>query len=302
MLSTVLAVGAREPGVSLFLVLPAYYFFVHSPEDWRQPRAWVRFLPFFAVLAAYAVMRYSITRDVASGAGGNAVGSVGWHMFTNVFLFNGWMLVPIFSSLGRWLPVVMGFAAILLMRVHEHSFFRGGRAGRFVVAWWYVVVFVYSTAGWIKPLMAGRYLYMASGAFAILSGLALVWGLDLVRRWRPDLRPLAGLAVPVALIVVVAPALSWGTLHHQDTFSDGVRDGQLFLDQLREEYPSLPEGSTLYVVDPPFTLLFAGGPFFLTPAVQWYYPGVEAKNITEEQALEIAGTMSDQDHIIYYDR
>ena len=300
LVSTVLAVGAREPGVSLFLILPAYYFLVHAPEDWRRPRAWVRFAPFFAVLGAYAILRFSITRDVASGAGGNAVGSVGWHMFTNVFLFDGWMLVPIFSSIGRWLPVALGFAAILLMRVHEEFFFRRGRAGRFVVVWWYVVVFVYSTAGWVKPLMAGRYLYMASGAFAILSGLVVVWGLDLVRRFRPDLRPLAGVVVPVALIVLVAPALSWGTLHHERTFSDGARDGQLFLEQLRDTYPSLPEGSTLYVVNPPPTLLFAGGPFFLTPAVQWYYPGVEAKNITAERAAEIAKTMSGQDHIIYY--
>lgn len=300
--AALLALGAREPGVSLFVVLPAYYFLVHAPEEWRQPRAWLRFVPFFVVLGGYAIMRYSITRDVATGEGGNAVGEVGWHMFTNVFLFNGWMLVPIFSSLGRWLPVVMGFAAILLMRVHERFFFHGGRVGIFLVVWWYAVVFVYSTAGWVRALMAGRYLYMASGAFAILAGLTVLWGLGLVRRWQPNLLPLARVAVPVALVALVAPALTWGTLHHMGNFSDGSRDSQLFIEQLRDTYPSLPEGSTLYVVDPPFTLLFAGGPFFLTPAVQWYYPGVEAKNITAEEAADIASVMDDQDHIIFYDR
>ena len=300
LVSAVLALGAREPGVSIFLILPAYYFLVHAPHEWRQPRAWLRFAPFFAVLGVYAIMRYSITTDVASGEGGNAVGSVGWHMFTNVFLFNQWAVVPIYSNLGAWFPAVTGFAAILLMRVHEEFFFRGGGVGRFLVFWWYVVVFTYSTAGWIKPLIAGRYLYMALGAFAILCGLAVPWLADLARRWFPAVGSWAKVVAYAAVPLVIAPALIWGTLHHEDSFAWGAGESHKFVDQLRDSYDSLPAGSMLYVVNTPKVLLFADGPFFLTPAVRWYYPGVTAKNISPEEAPGIHASMGENDHILVY--
>lgn len=307
--SAVLALGSREPGASLFFVLPAYYFLVHAPQDWRRPRAWLRFVPFFAVAAAYALMRFSVTRAVASGEGGNAVGTVGWHMFTNVFLFNGWTLVPILSDLGRWLPVVMGAAAILLMRVHERFFFHGGGAGRFVVLWWYAVAFTYSTAGWIRPLLAGRYLYMASAAFAILSGMFVVWLIDrlpiwlqALPGWRPSLAPVLRAVLPVAIVIAVIPPLAWGTLHHQGSMAETGRDSQALLTQLRETYPSLPAGSTLYVVDAPPALLFAGGPFFMTPAVQWYYPDVDTKVVAEDEVAQIASSMGDDDRILFFER
>jgi hypothetical protein len=62
----------------------------------------------------------------------------------------------------------------------------------------------------------------------------------------------------------------------------------------------LPAGSTLYVVDPPKVLLFAGGPFFLTPAVQWYYPGVVAKNISPEELPDIQASLGENDHVLIY--
>ena len=66
--------------------------------------------------------------------------------------------------------------------------------------------------------------------------------------------------------------------------------------------PSLPPGSTLYVVDVPPALLFAGGSFFLTPAVQWYYPGVETKVVARDEVAEIASSMGDDDRILFFER
>ncbi len=304
----VLALGSREPGVSIFLVLPAYYFLVHAPHDWRRWQAWLRFIPFFVVLAIYALLRLSISRAVGSGEGEVGVGSLGWHMFPNIFWFNGRALVPIFTSLGPWLPVVAGFAAIALMRVHEEFFFRGGRAGRFVVAWWYLALIPYSTADWIQWLTVGRYMYMASGAFAILSGMFLVRLVDAVPRWLeavPWWRPSLGLAVraaaPVLVVMAVVPFLAWGTLHHQGTFSEWPGDSEALVTQLQETYPSLPAGSNLYVVDPPRALFFADSALYLAPAVHWFYPEVDGvRNVTGSEYEEIAPTLAGNDFVFFY--
>ena len=66
--------------------------------------------------------------------------------------------------------------------------------------------------------------------------------------------------------------------------------------------PSLPAGSTLYVVDAPPARLFAGGPFFMTPAVQWYHPGVETKVVGPHAVAEVQSSMGDQNRILFFER
>jgi hypothetical protein len=107
----------------------------------------------------------------------------------------------------------------------------------------------------------------------------------------------------VALAVVVSVIiLTWGMLHRQSTFSDYGEESQAFLDQLQETYTELPEGSTLYVVDPPASLLFADDGLFLRPAVALYYPGVETKVVAQDEVAEIVSSMGDDDRILFFER
>jgi len=302
--SALLAIGAREPGVALFLILPAYYFLAYRPEDWRQPSAWARFVPFFAVLAGWGLMRLSVSAAVASGEGASGVGKIGWHMFVNMFKFNGWAVVPVFSQVGPWVPAVTGIAAIALLRLNEQVLRTGSGGARFAVAWWYLAIIPYSTqATW---LLAGRYMYFGMAAFAILCGMFVAWLAG--ASWVVALPRLPRLPWPtlaraaaVAAVVVSVVILSWGMLHRQSTFSDYGEESQAFLDQLQETYTELPEGSTLYVVDPPASLLFADDGIFLRPAVALYYPGVTVKNLRQDQLSEVADSFGDQDFVFTYE-
>jgi hypothetical protein len=303
-ISVVLALGTREPGAALFLILPAYYFLAYRPADWRQPSAWARFIPFFAVLAAWALMRLSVAGAVASGEGASGVGKIGWHMFVNMFKFNGWAVVPVFSQVGPWVPAVEGIAAIALLRLSEQVLRRGSGGARFAVAWWYLALIPYSTqATW---LLAGRYMYFGMAAFAILCGMFVAWLAE--ASWVPALPRLPRLPWPTlaragaaAAVLVSAVILSWAMLHRQSTFSEYGEESQAFLNQLQETYTDLPEGSTLYVVDPPGSLLFAGDGLFLRPAVGLYYPGVTVSNLGHDQLSEVADSFGDQDYVFTYE-
>jgi len=302
--SAILALGAREPGVALFLILPAYYFLVHRPTDWRQPRAWARFIPFFAVLAGWGLMRLSVSAAVAGGEGASGVGKIGWHMFVNMFKFNGWAVVPVFSQVGPWVPAVTGIAAIAFLRLSEQGLRWGSGGARFVVVWWYLALIPYSSqATW---LLAGRYMYFGMAAFAILCGMFVAWIAG--ASWAAALPRLPRLSWPtlaraaaVAAVLVSVVILSWGMLHRQSTFSDYGEESQAFLDQLQATYAELPEGSTLHVVDPPASMLFVGDGVFLRPAVALYYPGVTVKNLRQDQLSEVADSFGDQDFVFIYE-
>ncbi|HLB29278.1 MAG TPA: hypothetical protein VJM69_04000 [Dehalococcoidia bacterium] len=308
LVSAALALGSREPGASLFLVLPAYYFLVHAPRDWLHPRAWLRFVPFFAVLGAYGLLRLSVLQGVGSGHPADGTGSLGWHIFPNIFSFNRMALLPIFTDRGPWMPTLALLAPIVLMRAHEHFFSRGGGAGRFVVVWWYLVVFVYATADWLAVLPAWRYLYVPSAAFAILCGMFIVWlGNGLPLLWlkavpwaRPSLVSLVRAAVPAGVFLAVVPLLAWGTLYHQRDTTALARDSKALLTQLRETYPSLPEGSTLYVVNAPGAFLIDGNDWFLSPAVYWYYRDVAVRLVGQDELGRVQGSMSDRDRILFF--
>ena len=301
--SAILALGTREPGAAVFIILPAYYFLAHRPADWRQPSAWVRFIPFFAVVAGWALMRLSVTGAVASGEGASGVGKIGWHMFVNMFKFNGWAVVPVFHQVDPWVPAVEGIAAIALLRLSEQVLRKGSGGARFAVAWWYLALIPYSTqATW---LLAGRYMYFGMSAFAILCGMFVAWlaeaswvvALPPLPRWP---WPTLARAAAAAAVVVSAVILTWGMLHRLDTFGDQAEESQAFLDQLQQTYTELPEGSTLYVVDPPGSLLFADDGLFLRPAVGIYYPGVSVKNLSHDQLPQVAASFGDQDYVFTY--
>ena len=302
--SAVLALGTREPGVAVCVILPAYYFLAYRPADWRQPTAWARFIPFFALVAGWGLMRLSVTGAVASGEGASGVGKLGWHMFVNMFKFNGWAVVPVFHQVGPWVPAVEGIAAIALLRLSEQVLRKGSGGARFAVAWWYLALIPYSTqATW---LLAGRYMYFGMSAFAILCGMLVAWlaeaswvaALPRLPRWP---WPTLARAAAATAVVVAAVVLTWGMLHRLDTFGEQGEESHAFLEQLQATYTELPQGSTLYVVDPPRVLFFADIPLYLGPAVHMFYPEVDGvSGVTRSQYDEIAPTLGGNDFVLFY--
>lgn len=293
-----LALANRETGASLFVIIPAYYFLVYRPQDWRRLAAWLRFAPYAAVLLAYALVRLSVLGTVAAGEEEGGIGHLGWHMFVNIFKFNGWAVVPIFNQFSVWVTVAQGAAAILLLRASERWLVKGGGVERFLVVWWYASLLTYSTQEtW---LLGGRYMYTPMIAFVILLGIcvARVASLELP---RPSLVAAArvGLAGTMVVALVLATALA---LRHEHNFNDYAHESEAVLTQLQETYPTLPTGSTLYVVDAPKATLFGDTPLFLEPAVRMHYPDVAGvKNVSQSQYEEIAPTLGENDFVLFYE-
>ena len=293
-----LALANRETGASLFVIIPAYYFLVYRPQDWRRPAAWLRFAPYAAVLLAYALVRLAVLGTVAAGEEEGGIGHLGWHMFVNIFKFNGWAIVPIFNQFSVWVTVAQGAAAILLLRASERWLVKGGGVERFLVVWWYASLLTYSTQEtW---LLGGRYMYTPMIAFVILLGIcvARVASIELP---RPSLVAAArvGLAGTMVVALVLATALA---LRHEHNFNDYAHESEAVLTQLQETYPTLPTGSTLYVVDAPEAMLFGDTPLFLEPAVRMHYPDVAGvKNVSQTQYEEIAPTLGENDFVLFYE-
>lgn len=291
-----LALANRETGASLFIIIPAYYFLVQRPQDWREPAAWLRFVPYGAVLLAYGLVRLAVLGNVAAAEGEEGIGRLGWHMFVNIFKFNGWAVVPIFNQFSVWVTVVQGAAAILLLRASEHWLVKGSPVERFLVVWWYASLLTYSTQEtW---LLGGRYMYTPMIAFVILLS---IWvgrlaslqfpRVSLVRAAR------VGLAGTMLVALVLATALA---LRHEHNFNDNAHESDAVLTQIEETYPTLPAGSTLYVVDSPEAMLFGDTPLFLKPAVLMYYPDVAGvENVSRAQYEEIAPTLGENDFVLF---
>jgi hypothetical protein len=198
---------------------------------------------------------------------------------------------------------VEGIAAIALLRLSEQVLRKGTGGARFAVAWWYLALIPYSTqATW---LLAGRYMYFGMSAFAILCGMFVAWlaeaswvdAFPRLPRWP---WPTLARAAAATAVVVSAVILTWGMLHRQDTFGDQAEESHAFLNQLQETYTSLPQGSTLYVVDPPASLMFGDDGLFLRPAVRLYYPGVTVKNLRYDQLPQVASSFGDGDYVFTY--
>lgn len=293
-----LALANRETGASLFIIIPAYYFLVHRPQDWRRPAAWLQFAPFAVVLLAYALLRLAVLGNVAAGEGESGIGSLGWHMFVNMFKFNGWAIVPIFNQFSVWVTVVQGAAAILLLRASERCLVKGSGIERFLVVWWYASLLTYSTQATF--LLGGRYMYTPMIAFVILLGLTVARVANFEFR-RPWLVPAArvGLAGIMVVALVLATAL---TVRHERNFNDNAHESEAVLNQLEETYPTLPVGSTLYVVDAPESMLFGDTPLYLEPAVRMYYPDVASvRNVSQSQYEELAPTLGENDFVLFYE-
>jgi hypothetical protein len=81
-------------------------------------------------------------------------------------------------------------------------------------------------------------------------------------------------------------------------------EAKQFVYALRETYPSLPQGSTLYVVDAPDSLRYLGD-IHLLGAIQAFYGRVDAYGLSEEEAnsLETLGVAasSDQERLLTLD-
>jgi len=266
------AILSREPGVAAPLVLAVYHLLRLGHEAWRRPRALLPALLPVAVLAGYVGLRLPTFLQAAAGES-SGLGSLGWHVPQNLFLYLGWTVVPVWSGGPAW-DVARGAGAILVLRVMEAVVRRGGGPGRFLLLWWLLFALPYATGE--PALQAGRYNYILLAPLSILGAQVLrdvaVW---LAPR-LPSLRPLPQAALWAGALIALAVPAVFLHAYHQRTLHGVADSGHDLLMALQAQYPRLPAGATLYVDNAPPALIFDGGPFYLDPMVDLFY-GVDVR-------------------------
>jgi hypothetical protein len=225
------------------LIVAAYALFA---QRWRSSplRLVLHGLPFAAVAAGWTLYYQLWAGDQIRFEGYYW----GGHVFTNYVVYLSWLVVPIKNipmdpSAMRWTVAVLvcAFGAFFIAR--------GPNIARVAVAGVALALLPYVP---VEIWTASRYSYSAVAFFAPLVAIAGYWAYERVRSAHPLARVPAAL---IALIVVAAVASLYGwQTYAQDRRSGIATDRwQLLVNELKSNYGDVPDGTTIYVVDGPWT-------------------------------------------------
>jgi hypothetical protein len=228
---------ANEGGVVIGAVIMVYYVaFAHMRH--RDPLETVVKLTPFALAAG-------LTAAALAGSGKQGVDSgfysFGWHIARETFVYLSRLAypvgaIPLNPSIMEWVwgSIVLGFAVFF--------FIRGPHLARFAAIGMVIAIMPYAPG---KIWTATRYTYMALPFFAILVALSAGWVHHHLSRFN---KPFAHVLAAAALFAV-AGLYSWQTLHQTTPFLKQTDRWELLAQELKAAYPTVPQGSTIYVID-----------------------------------------------------
>jgi len=240
-------------------------FFVHgSLAEARDWRSWLRFLPFFVIVAALSGIQLWVRQHLEANAF-----DPGWHMYANYMWYLGLLAIPIESyEAGRFETEVMYAqvaAAFVLLCLLFALVYRRSYAGLgLLAAGWFSLALLPDTTFMAGGV--GRALHTAAPAGALLLVLMLVYVRDLLPE---PTRSRAIAAAPYALVAIVVPLACFTYARTLGTSGDAA-EYERFRDELRAEVTAVPEGGTLYIVNAPLQGAFSP-PSIIQSLVGLYY-------------------------------
>ena len=288
--------------ISWVAMMAAFYFLMDRDRFARvlRPKSWVVILPFAAVAAAVYQLQAWIVETYTPVQQGFY--HFGPHMLTHFKNLASAFLFPF----GGNQPSEAHFAAFvaLLILIAVLPVLDFARRRSLLPPFPHLVAIVWFLAA-VAPLLTpdgfffvgvlNRKAYVAGPSFAIMVVLLGTWLIDLV---PPRAQVLAQAAAALLVVVALLGAFK-ASSDGISSFAVGGWESERFVMQLQEEYPSLPEGGTLYVVNAPFSMRLFGDNY-LVAAVKAFYGKVDAYNVTGEQADELEMMLGERDRIFRY--
>ncbi len=166
----------------------------------------------------------------------------------------------------------------------------------FVVVWFLVSVALLTSVDVPFPNgVLNRKLYVAGPALSIL---IVMFGAQVLAVLPRRVYLSAGWLGILVVLFCLLGAMSAAS-HEMAELSETADDSERFVSALREEYPSLPQGSTVYVVGAPFAMRLFGD-VQLVKAVKAFYTGVDAYNVSRKEARALEPTLQDDEYIFRY--
>jgi len=225
------------------LIVAAYALFARR---WRVApvRLLVHGVPFAIVAGGWSVYYQFWASDQLTFEGYYW----GGHVVTNYAVYLSWLVAPIKSIPAdpngmRWALAAAVIAFGALFAVRGPNIARVAAVGVALALLPYVPVEIWT---------ASRYSYAAVAFFAPLVAIAGYYVFDRVRSVHPLARAPAATLALIAL-AVVASLYGWQT-YAQDRRSGIATDRwQLLVNELQANYENVPPGTTIYIVDGPWT-------------------------------------------------
>ncbi len=239
-----LAFLTNESAFAYAPMLVAGYALFSARWSARRPfRLLVHEAPFVALAAGWLAFYERSSNDQIRFADG----SFGTHILSGFALYLSWLVypahtIPLDPDPLRWALAGGVVVAAILFTVHGPQIARIAVVGVFVSLLPFVPV-VWTTS---------RYSYGATAFFAPLAAMGAYWAYERLRSLHRRARIPAN-ALALLVVATVATLYAWQSNAHNVRSGRDSERWRLLVDELRATYPSLPPGTTIWIVDGPWT-------------------------------------------------
>ncbi len=279
--------------LTVLIVLAYPLLYARGTRDLRTVGPWLRLVPFVVTAIAYFqiqswVRDQSFEQSVAFG--------FGWWFNDNYLRYLSLAIYPL--DPGRSTDysashIVFTIAFLFISVIVGVAGPRRGHSTTFVLYWFYIALIPLST------FLLGAYsrkLYTAGPGLAILLAMfvAVVWDARPRRlgAWAP--------ALALAIVVPIVGVMVWRGVELRAGHRHAMFQSRQLLQQVQEEYPSLPPDARVYLVGVPGLLtLFTDS--YVRDELRLYYGDIEVRAFgNDAQLAEADLERSDDDIVIHY--
>lgn len=256
--------GVRETAAVCLIGLAVWYVLVPGRTQLVQLRTYLPLAPYAGLVLLYILLR---TDFLTGSPGAGAPVRLGSQVPGHFWYYLKLALFPIHGN-AEWESALRVAGAVAIVAV---------LAAAALLRRWLVVALILTFLVSIIPYavlseaVTDRYFYFPSALFALVCGAVAA---ELQRYSIPGLQP--GLAKAACLsgvgaVLVLGGYVANGRVSTWVANNPGM--SSRWVAQLRQQYPTLPEGGTLYVTNTPLLLAIFNGES-LRPTVAFYYPQI----------------------------
>ena len=264
-----------------------------------HPRRWLPLVPYIAVIAPYVLIhRWVRDHDFAE----QIKYQFGDHMFGIAVDYLGMALHAEPDS--RTAPIAVALMVLATVLALATTAPRALALGLLAVIWYYAALapdtlFVFGA----YP----RLMYAPGVPLALLLSVACVRGVDALSSERAHAlmmgtRPLVYAALTAAVVLFAVAVRPRGRDLPPDASvisHEAARNEQLIA-QLRREVPAVPQGGTLYVVNPPPYTVHLGLENILRSLVRIYYGEIAVEPVPAANEQQVRDTLGPDDRIFVF--
>lgn len=275
----------HQETISWVAVFAAYFLLVTPRARSRmlKPETWAFLVPFLLLAGGSYALQVWLLSDTPINAGTFHIGT---HMLTHFKNLSSLALFPDVhgSSTVHFIAFVSllgAMAGLVVLAYLRKRTLKPPHAELFVIVWFLAALAPLLTPDgllWSNLSSISRKLYVAGPPLAIL--LVMV-GMAIADAMPRRMLPAVGSLAALLLIPVLILSIDRGA-DTREQFAVTALRSERFIASLQETYPTLPQGSTLYVLNAPIELQVFQ--FHLVSIVQSFYGKVDARAISASEA------------------